>query len=418
MHNSLLLDPVQILHGSNKSLVQDAVFLKNGEINAFGEKARASAKADNITPISAPQQLLAPCLVDPHSFLEAPLNKRSETLESLREKAAHAGYGQLALLPRSQSWRDRADRLMGYNNPNSDVIIHLWGGFSKGGKSLELSKHSELLQHGAIGLAEDDAMPPIELLEKGLALHQINNAPVLFAPRNIAIQGNGLVREGVEAFRAGWAPDPIASETFPLIQLLELSKQYPTIPIRLMNISTADGVAILAKNKQHPMASTTWWHLVKDSASLANNDIGWRVVPSIGRPDDRLALIQGLTNGIITAVAVNSIPLNEEEVQLPAEERIPGLSGYQLVLPALWQELVVKLKWDIEKLWEVLSFGPSRMLNIEEERLSIGSRRWLLFDPYKEWTQTIDNKKKTYCANQPFLGEVILGKVVDSGLKG
>ena len=174
---------------------------------------------------------------------------------------------------------------------------------------------------------------------------------------------------------------------------------------------------MLSKSNQRLMASTFWWHIVKDSSSLTTNDLGWRVIPSIGRPEDRKALIKGLKNETISAIAVNAIPLDEEEMQLPPDQRIPGLSGYQVVLPTLWEELIINSGWGVEKLWQVLSFGPSRMLNIDEERLNIGSRRWLLFDPHKKWNQIFNNQKQTFCANQPWLGETILGKVVDCGLR-
>ncbi len=417
MSKSQLLDPVQILYGSHKPIVQDAVLISNGKIKAFGEQARKQGEAMGIKAKSSSNQLLAPCLVDPHSILEEPFNGRSETLISLRKKAAHAGYGQLALLPRSPSWRDQADRLRGFDDPNSDVLIHLWGGFSKNGNGLELSPHAELLQHGAIGLAEDDKIITINLLKRGLTLGEIKNSPILLAPRDKDIQEGGLVREGVEALRAGWLPDPIASETLPLGHLLELHNQHPETSIRLMNISTAKGVSMLANSKTKPMASVCWWHLIKDNASLSKNELGWRVLPSLGCPKDRMALIQGLQERTIHAIAVHAIPLDEEETKLPPDIRLPGLSGYQLVLPSLWQELVIKANWKIEQLWEALSFGPSRILNLKEESLNIESRRWLVFDPEKEWIQSIDKKREIYSANQPLQGEKITGAIVDCGLR-
>ena len=123
MTESYLFDPVQILQGSNTPLIKDAVLINNGKIKAFGEQARKEGKALGAITKSSPHQLIAPCLVDPHSILEETLNGRSETLVSIREKAALAGYGQLALLPRRPTFRDRADRLRGFSNSNNDVVV-------------------------------------------------------------------------------------------------------------------------------------------------------------------------------------------------------------------------------------------------------------------------------------------------------
>ena len=51
--------------------------------------------------------LLAPCLVDPHSFLESPFNGKEENIYTIKEKAALSGYGQLGILPRGHLWRDQ-----------------------------------------------------------------------------------------------------------------------------------------------------------------------------------------------------------------------------------------------------------------------------------------------------------------------
>ena len=332
------------------------------------------------------------------------------------KKAAAAGYGQLALLPRSSSWRDRPELLQGMNKNNQKVLIHLWGGFSLQGEGKNLSRHRELLQNGAIGLAEDDSIPPIALLKQSFLLGDMASSPVLLAPRDKTLQGEGMVRESVETLRGGWIPDPLETEVFPLSQLLELRKQYPNIEMRLMNISTSAGVDILTNSMNGPLASVCWWYLLEDNSSLSPYDIGWSVTPSLGSPHDRESLKEGLRNGTLTAIAVHSIPLDDAEIKQPPIQRKKGLSAYQLVLPLLWQELIVKSDWRIEKLWDVLSFGPSKMLKLPEEKLIVGSNRWIIFDPNERWVQTAQQNIQPFIANQPYEGEEIRGKVIDSGL--
>ncbi len=417
MSQTKLLEEVQILQGPNSSISEGTVLISNNAIAAFGEQAKDQAAQLGIKPTDAKGQLLAPCLVDPHSILEEPINGRSETLESLTQAAASCGYGQIALLPRSSSWRDHPERIQGFSKLNNEVLIHLWGNFSLQGKGKELTPHGDLLKSGAIGLADDDYMIPIELLQRGILLNEINGKPILLAPRDKQLQGLGEVRESVETLRAGWIPDPIISETIPLGNLLEIHRQYPQSCIRLMNISTADSIKMLKTVNRPPMSTVCWWHLVNNRNSLKPHDLGWRIVPSIGGNEDREALIGGLNEGIITGIAVHSVPLDEEEVQLPPEEQTPGLAGHHLVLPMLWNELVIKSGISIEQLWNFLSFGPSKILNLPEESLACGSRRWLLFDPQKSWIQ---NKKVPYtshAANQPLEGSQIIGQVIDCGLK-
>ncbi len=416
MRQSFLLDPIQILKSSKAPVVKDAVLIIDGYIKAFGEEARKLAHQSDIPTEDSHQKLIAPCLVDPHSILEEPFNSTTETLTSLRKKAARAGYGQIGLLPRGLSWRDRIDRLQGFNNSESDVQMHLWGGFSKDGLGKDLAPHADLLLNGAVGLAEDDSLPSIELIKRGLVLNEIGNSTVLLAPRNQKIQGNGLVREGVEALRAGWPIDPISSETVPISQLLTLQKEHPEIALCLMNISTAVGVSMISTSKIKPMATVSWWHLLQDSSLLSNNDFGYKVIPSLGGPQDKKVLIKGLKEGTITGIGAHCIPINHEEIKKPINSRKPGISGYELILPTLWEELIVKESWGINQLWGALSFGPSRILNMPEEYLSENSRRWLIFDPNKSWIHQKSDKELPYAANEPFQGQEIIGKTINSGL--
>ncbi len=416
MTSSYLFENIQILEGSNSSLKKETVFIKDGVIKAFGKKAFKNAELLQIKPEKTKNLLLAPCLVDPHSFLESPFSGREENIYTLIKKATYAGYGQLGILPKSNLWRDQIESIVSLKTVKSEVLIHMWGGFSLKGKGIALSKHADLLQNGAIGLADDDFTPPIDLLKKGFLLREMNESPVLIAPRDKSLQAGGFSRQSVDTLRAGWPPDPIESEIIPLIKILELHKQYPKIALRLMNISTSQSVSILKKSNHKPMTTVLWWHLVNNNSNLSPFDIGWSVTPSLGSPKDQASLIKGLEEDVLTAISVHSTPLDDSETKKPAKERKKGISGYNLVLPLLWNQLIKKSGWKVEKLWEKISFGPSKILNQEEEKLSLDSNRWLLFDPEKEWVPSSEQSYLTTATNQPVKDQKIFGKVIDCGL--
>jgi dihydroorotase len=416
MTSSYLFENLQILEKAGSSLKRETVLIKDGVIKAFGSEAIKNAKFLEIKPQQAKNILLAPCLVDPHSFLESPFNGKEEDIYSLIEKATLAGYGQLGILPRADIWRDQIESIIALKTVKSEISIHLWGGFSMRGEGVTLSKHAELLKNGAIGLCDDDFIPPIELLKQGFLLGEMKSSPVLIAPRDKSLQAGGVSRQSVDTLRAGWPIDPAESEIIPLVQLLELHKQYPDIAMRLMNISTAEGVSILKDSSSNPMATILWWHLISDNSSLPPTDIGWSVTPSLGSPRDRASLIKGLEDNVLTAISVHSTPTDDSETKLPINKRKKGISGYNLVLPMLWDQLVRESGWEVEKLWEKISFGPSRFLNQAEEKLSLNSNRWLLFDPDKEWYQSSEEKHLTTATNQPIKDQKIFGKVIDCGL--
>ncbi|MFN5194100.1 MAG: dihydroorotase, partial [Cyanobacteriota bacterium] len=394
----------------------------DGALLAWGEEATRQAARLELSPTAAQGWLLAPALVDPHSVLEQPLCGRAETLASLLAAAASGGYGTVALLPAAEPWRDRPELLQ---LPAVEPMRLLpWGAFSCGGDDRVLAPHAELLAAGAVGLAAGPRMPPTALVEKALRLGETAGQPLLIAPRDGTLTGGGLLRERVEALRLGWPTDPALSETLPLQTLLTLAELHPDQRLRLMNLSTHEAVALLRRSARGgddgpttagPLCSVCWWHLVADSAGLAPEEEGWRLEPPLGGPSDRQALVSAVAEGLISAVAVHHHALDSEEQLLPLDQRRPGLAGHGLVLPVLWQQLVVGAGWSPGQLWQALCWGPCRFLAIPAERLEPGGRRWLLFDPEQSWSQA-DTPPTSRAANRPCRTWPLQGRVVASGL--
>ena len=131
MNDTLLLDPVRVLRGPGQPVQLGAVLIDQGVLVGFDDNARQQALALGINATAAPDQLVAPCLVDPHSILETPFSGDQETAVSLRHCAAAAGYGQIAQLPCSTTWRDRPELLQGCELASSFSEVSVPAGFGE-----------------------------------------------------------------------------------------------------------------------------------------------------------------------------------------------------------------------------------------------------------------------------------------------
>ena len=422
MPSTLLLRQVNLLEGpglparSCDVLVEgtrllNLDLLRNSPINA--DLSASHPDQEPWLGIDATQLWLGPALVDPHSVLDDPYLGRAESLTSLAAAARAGGYGTVALLPWGPTWRDRPESLeLSWPEP---MRLLLWGAFSQAGDDRELAAHADQLTAGACGLACSSSLPPVALLERGLRLAEMDDRPVLVAPRDLSLTQQGFVRERVEALRGGWPVDPPLSELLPLQTLLSLVDALPEAPVRLMNLSTAEAVQLLRHRGGMPLASVGWWHLIADSGNLDPTAEGWRMVPSLGGPADRQALIAALADGTLTAVAVQHEALDAEERLLPLDQRRPGVAGHGLVLPLLWRELVEGCHWHPSQLWQALCWGPCRFLGLEPSRLKEGSGDWILFDPRAKGGFE-PGQDPSLAANRPELEHPPLrGAVVASG---
>ena len=139
--------------GSNATVIKDNLLIIDGKIEAFGNKAKEEALKKNIKISKSGNKILAPMLVDSHSFLEDPLTGVDDNLENLKFRAKKSGFGTIAFLPNSNNWRDNPEKIPFQKNYDFDLNIYFWGSLSLEDEGKKLSPHSELLKSGSIGLS-------------------------------------------------------------------------------------------------------------------------------------------------------------------------------------------------------------------------------------------------------------------------
>jgi dihydroorotase len=214
--------------------------------------------------------------------------------------------------------------------------------------------------------------------------------------------------------RLGLPGSPVIAETLPLSALLEYVAYLGT-PVHIMRVSTARGVELIRSAKAQGLpitASTTWMHLVLNITAVQSYHPSLRLDPPLGTPADQAALIHGLQEGVIDAIAIDHTPLTYEEKTVAFAEAPPGAIGLELALPLLWQTFVESGRWSAVSLWQFLSTNAVRCLQQSSAAIQPGQRAELiLFDPKIAWTvsaQTLHSRS----INTPWLEQTILGRVV------
>ena len=145
--------------------------------------------------------------------------------------------------------------------------------------------------------------------------------------------------------------------------------------------------------------------------SLAAIPVGVR--PSLGGDADRRGLQAALRSGVVQAVAVHAVPLDDEDMLLPLDQRPPGLSGHHLVLPRSGRPGAQgDGGWKSYGRPSVSGLPPS---GSPAESLAVGTRRWLLFDPDHHWTVQRDDPAAPRAANLPLVGTTLQGRVIACG---
>ncbi len=415
MGKTFFFENINILVGPNMGVIKDNLLILDGKIVAFGQEAKKEAVKNQIEISESGNKIVAPMLVDSHSILKEPLTGFDDNLEKVKIRAKNSGFGVISFLPNGNIWRDKPEKMPFQQNNKHNINIFYWGSFSLKDEGIYLSPHDELLKSGSIGFSTSFFYDS-SIIFKGLSLNAIKSSPIIFSLTKQKLIQKGFVNIDQKSLQSGFYVIENNDELSKVKNILGIKSLFPDKNIIIKNISDAKSLKEIEKQTLSISTTISWWSLVADTSNLKLDDLGWKVDPPLGSKENRELLIKGLENDLIQIISVNSIALNDENTMIPINDRSYGISSFELVLPLLWEEFVNKREWPIEKLWKHLSFNPSKLLGITEERLSIGSKRWLMFDPDKKWLNNQINLGYDSPSNFPKKNEIIKGKVIQVGI--
>ena len=385
--------------------------------------------------------ILGPGLVDLYSCSGEPGFEQRETLDSLMQAAIAGGFTRIAILPNtvppldnpgSITWmHNRWKEVSGINNarnqkaegkpfslphphiPPSPHLL-LWAALTQSAQGQQMTELGELAATVSVGFADGQPLNNWMLVRRVLEyLHPLNKPIALWA-FDPNLSSNGVMQEGLESIRFGLPGIPAIAETSALAALLECAEASET-PIHLMRISTARSVELIrvAKARGVPItASTTWMHLLLNSEAICSYNPSLRLNPPLGNPADQIALIQGIQEGVLDAIAIDHTPYTYEEKTVAFAESPPGAIGLEIALPLLWRSLVETGQCSALHLWRCLSTNPAHCLHQELTTISPNQPANLtLFNPNQAWIVNSESLK-SLSSNTPWLGQEIVGRVV------
>lgn len=358
---------------------------------------------------------LGPGFVDLYSHSGEPGFEERETLFSLTQAAQAGGFSQVYLLPNTLPSIDHpaiVEQLQ-RSNPERSVQLHCWAALSQQCQGQRMTEFGGLLAAGCAGFTDNAPVQDWTLLQRSLEYLKALQKPIALWPAHRSFPGSGKAREGYLALQMGIPPLSPLSETLALSGIIECVAATGT-PVHLMRISTARGVDLIRQARQQGLpltASTTWLHLLCNITDLRTYPPALNLNPPLGNPADQEALLQGLEQGVLDAIAVDHTPYTYEEKQVGFGESPPGAIGLELAVPLLWQQLVSSGRWTPQQLWQKLSLDPLRCLNRSLSPLTPGEPVELtLFDPEQTWvveTSTLKSKSN----NTTWFGQTLSGRI-------
>jgi len=373
--------------------------------------------------IDATGLCLAPGLVDMRAQLREPGEEHKENIASASAAAAAGGITTLACLANTEPVIDEPSLIELVARRGAEagrVRLHAYGAITRGRAGKQLTEMGLMTAAGAVGFTDSPrSVADAAVLRRALGYARTFDQLILNHPEEPALAAGGAMTEGEIATRLGLPGIPAAAEVIQVerdLRLVELTGgRYHAGPL-----TTASAIEAVraAKRRGLPVSADTAPHyFALNETAIGDYRTFTKVSPPLRSEWDRRAVVEGLRDGTIDAIASDHAPHDQESKRLPFHQAEFGMIGLETLLP-LGLELVHNGFLSLAELVARVSTNPARILRRPGGTLAKGAAADLvLFDPAKPWR--IDEKAfLSKSKNSPFDGRPVQGRVIGTWLAG
>ena len=412
-----LLDPESGFDGVGDLVTEGSM------IADFGPNLIAGDPSENMTVVDCHGLCLCPGLVDMRVKIGEPGEEHKETISSVGIAAAAGGVTALACLPDTDPPIDTSAGLEFIARRAREqrlVKIFAYACITRGAAGEELAELGLLAEAGAIAFTDGaHAVADPLVMVRALSYATTFDLLVVQHPEEPRLAAGGDMNAGETATRLGLTGIPRQAEVMMIERDLRLVEMTGA-RYHAAHISTADAVEAVRQARQRGLRVTC--DTAPPYLALTEIDVGQyrsyaKLSPPLRTEDDRQAIVAGLADGTIGAIASDHIPQDQDCKRLPFSLAEPGGVGLETLLPVSL-ELFHKGELDLLRLIGMLTSNPARLLGSPVGRLARGAPAdLLLFDLNAPWRIDADSfHGKT--RNSPFDGRPVMGRVVRTVVDG
>ena len=396
------------------------VVVENGRI--LGSEAdRGRGESERV--VDARGLVVAPGFVDLHCHLREPGFEDKETIATGTRAAAAGGFTAVCCMPNTNPTLDTASDVEWVTTQArrvGAVRVYPIGTITKRQRGEELSEMADMAAAGAVAFSDDGR--PVgnnRLMRNALAYSRLADRPIVDHCEDAELLDGGVMHEGRVSTLLGLRGAPAEAEEVAVARDLALARATGG-RLHLAHLSTRAAVDQVRQAKRAGVrvtAEVTPHHLVLTDEWIGGKAIGrppydtnCRVNPPLREDGDRAALLEGLLDGTIDAVATDHAPHTIVDKECEFDQAAPGISVLETAF-GLLMRLVDAGQIGLPELIHALTARPARAFDLAGGTLEPNAPADLVvLDPAAEWTVDVarfHSKGK----NSPLQGERLRGLV-------
>ncbi len=370
--NARLVDPASGLDAKG------ALLTENGTIADFGPGLFADGVPEGIETVDCAGLVLAPGLVDMRVQLREPGQEHKETLATASAAAAAGGVTSMACLPNTDPILDEVSLIEFVERRAREVggvNVHPYAALTRGFNGRDLTEMGLLATAGAIGFTDaTKAVADSIVMRRALSYALPFGLLIVQHPEDPALSEGGAMNEGELSTRLGLAGIPAAAEAMMIerdLRLVELTEgRY-----HAAHVSTAAAVAAIRAAKTKGLdvtCDTAPPYFALNELAVGDYRTFAKVSPPLRCEEDRQAVVEGLKDGTIDAIASDHSPHDQDSKRLPFAQAEFGIVGLETLLPVSL-ELYHNGHLPLGDVLGLLTHRPADVLSLEAGRLKSGA---------------------------------------------
>jgi len=416
--NARILDPKNQIDEIGGLIIDS-----KGLIKAVGKKVSNGNLPSAADKIDLKKKILMPGIVDMRVFVGEPGFEYKENFRTLSNAALSGGVTSVVSMPNTSPVIDNVsmvDFLKRRGRDKSKINIFPAASLTINTEGKQMTEFGLLKRKGIVAFTDGiKSVQDPQIMSRIMSFAAQSESLIMqHAEDNVLSQG-GLINEGEISTRLGLKGIPSLAEKIIVERDLSFLEEY-FCRYHISQISSKKTVSIIKKAKEEGKKFTTGVSI--NNLSLNENDIGdfktfLKLSPPLRTEEDRLALVNGVNEGIIDVIVSDHKPEDEESKRLTFAQAATGASGIETLLP-LALELFHNKSIKLNKLIASITSNPAKILKIDKGTLEKGKDADLcIVDINKPWVVDKD-KLKSKSKNTPIEDRKLQGQVLKTFIKG
>jgi len=391
------------------------------EVSGPGKISRDSRGAETF---DATGLIVAPGFIDLHAHLREPGQESSETIETGTKAAARGGFTAVCCMPNTKPVHDNASVTRFILDKAKSAATRVWpiGAASIGSQGEAIAEIAAMKEAGIVAVSDDGKPIATAKLARQVMDYCLSlGIPVIEHSEDVSLAAGAVMREGVTSTKLGLRGMPAAAEAVCVardVQLAELTGAR----LHIAHLSAKASLEQVRWAKSRGLRVTC--EVTPHHLTLIDEDVTYdsrfKMNPPLAAREDREALLEGLADGTVDAIATDHAP-HERALKDVEFDRAPfGVLGFETALALALEQLVHAGRTSLMRMVELLTSGPARVLGMERKIAAGEPADLTIFSTERSWTYNVqDSPSKS--RNSPFDGRnfkggpaatIVAGKIV------